>query len=205
MPSGYVNGVPNPHIHEIQQKSVEAHKGKPSANNKINKIIEVVTDALSKPLKFLPQENLATTFNIQTDEVDPADICIALLNLDVESVREDLEAGKLGSALGKIIYRINSYLPDDVRVKTYRTYTTLTSCSETDVKIRDFIFTVVNYCTKIEDKIARTYYMSGKMNQLEILKRRYKRNWGDSNGKSVEVKSKDTITDNTITITIKDA
>ena len=54
---------------------------------------------------------------------------------------------------------------------------------------------------KIEDYITARYYRDGRMNHLEILKRRYKDDWSEKIEQSVDAEVKE---DTTININIED-
>lgn len=206
MPSGISKETckANCELPQCVEAKVKAHKGKTVKHSKIIPIIKCLTKVLEGSLSFVSSGNLKTAFDMEKNDVDTADICLALLNLDREAIKSDLEQDRMGPAFSKIVYRVNPYLPDGVKVKTYKEFSSLNACEETKIQIRDFCLLVISACNRIEDKLTSNYYQTGKNHYVEILKRRYKSNWGDQ-GKSIEVKTEDKNADTEITITIKEA
>lgn len=187
MPSGVrKDGTTNVELPQCVEAKIKAHKGHTGPTNKINNIIDYFTPLLN---------NLVNPLD---------DLYIAIMNLDKEQLIRDLDENRVGSALTKIMYRLNPYLPDTLKVSTYRVFSSFNACDNTKNKCVDFIFNVINAANKIEDKLSRDYYINGKFNKLEILKRRYRNNWGDDKGqKSIEVKQTDK-EDKTLEIIIKE-
>lgn len=199
-------GVANCELPQAVEAKVKAHKGKKGPTNKIDGIIDLLLPVLNSDVNFVGDSTLSNTFGIQAPAIDIADVSVALLNLDRETVMKRLEEDNYESAMTMIIYRLNPYLPLKLRYKDYRAMSSINCRDELKDKIREFVFAIINFCMKLEDKITVRYYMNPKMgNMLEILKRRYKTNWSDNSGKSIEVKHTDEETDKTIEIVIRDA
>lgn len=70
--------------------------------------------------------------------------------------------------------------------------------------MKEFVEFILQYCHKIEDRLTIEYYSAGQNNKLEILKRRYKSEWGDAT-RSVEVSNKTNAEDAELKITISEA
>lgn len=70
--------------------------------------------------------------------------------------------------------------------------------------MKEFVEFILQYCHKIEDRLLIEYYSAGQTNKLEILKRRYKADWGDAS-RSVEVSNKTKDADAELKITISEA
>lgn len=209
MPSGVNSktGKANCELPQAVEAKKKAHKGKKGPTNKLDAIIDLLLPILNDEVNFVGSSTaLGNTFGMNTPAIDVADVSCALLNLDRDAVMKRIEEDNYESAMTMIIYRINPYLPDNLRYKDYRAMSSINCRDELKDKIREFVLAVVGYCMKIEDNLSVRYYMNPKMgNMLEMLKRRYKGNWGDTNGKSIEVKHTDETTDNSIEIIIRDA
>lgn len=72
------------------------------------------------------------------------------------------------------------------------------------IRMKEFVDFILHYCYKIEDRLTIEYYSAGQTNKLEILKRRYKADWGDTS-RSVEVSNKTKADDAELKITISEA
>ena len=70
--------------------------------------------------------------------------------------------------------------------------------------MQEFVDFILHYCHKIEDRLTIEYYSAGQNNKLEILKRRFKGDWGDTS-RSVEVSNKTKADDAELKITITEA
>lgn len=206
MPSGINNktGKSNCELPQCVSAKVKAHKGKKAPTNKIEGIIDLLLPVLNSNVDFIGSDtSLSESLNMKAPVINVADVSIALLNLDRDAVMKRLEEDNYESAMTMIIYRLNPYLPANLKYKDYRAMSSINCRDELKDKIREFIFVVINYCMKLEDKLTIRYYMNPKMtNMLEMLKRRYKTNWSDNSGKSIEVKHTDEETDKTIEIII---
>lgn len=210
MPSGICNktGKSNCELPQAVEAKIKAHKDKPSATNKIDAIIDLIMPIItSADVSFCPVDTaLSNSFGIQTPTIDVANISIALLNLDCDLLKKRIEEDNYASAMTMIIYRLNAYLPIDLRYKTYRAMSTINCREGLKEKIREFIFAICTFCMKIEDSLTIRYALNPKaVNNLEILKRRYKTEWADNNGKSIAVTNTNNETDSKIEIVIKDA
>lgn len=202
MPSGVNSetGVANCTLQQCVAAKIAAHKGRPSYNAKLLPSIEFIEDALLKPLTFVSNG----TGNCA---IDSADIAVALLNLDRDLLQQKLETGDIRNAVSCIYYRLNPYLPDEYKYNRWGIFSNFDGCSEPfEERCRIFVENVLEVCMKIEDHLARKYLVNGKANHLEILKRRYRKNWGETaNNKQIEIKQTEPSGDKQLQVNIVDA
>lgn len=185
-----------------------AIKNKKNCTNKLDKILEVLLPILKGPVTFVPYNtSLTTEFDMERPEIDPADIAVALLNLDRDILLKDVEDKDWAGAIHNILYRINPYLPEDIRYKAGTTKIRPDQIrEELTAKLEVFVKATLDFCMRLEDNLTQRYLMNPKAtNMIEVLKRRYRTNWGDNNNRSIEVSHKDAETDNTITIKFTEA
>ena len=191
MAQGYSNKTGEPFCKNKKcvEAKIKAHKGKPSANNKLLKIIDAVRDCLDNSvLSLLPSAPLENSFNIAKSELEISDLTLAILNMDHNEIIKCIENNNINGAIVKIMYRLEPYLPKQLHM-SYKAFSTIdVCCDETRNAIKDFAYYLSSKSSQLEDIITQTYFFTGKVHNLEILKRRYKQNWGDQN-KSVEVKT----------------
>ena len=136
------------------------------------------------------------------------DEMFALINLDKELLTKHYDNGELGNALALIYYRLNPYLPDHLKYNrwAFKQHSTVW-CDDTEEFVRSTIEVVLDALAVLEDRIAKDYYTVGKQNHLEFLRRRFRKNWGETaNNKTVEVKQNTgEPKDNNIEVVIRDA
>lgn len=208
MPSGIngKTGKPNCKLAKCVKAKVKAHKDKKAPTNKLDAIIELLVPKLNdESVSFVGFTSLENTFDMEKDVINMEDITVALLNIDRDLLIKRLEEGNFSSCLTIILYRINPYLPKELRYTDYRAMSSITCRDELKDKLFEFISSVIGYCMRIEDLLSTQYFLNPKAtNKLEILKRRYKSNWSENSGKSIEVKHTDEETDKTIEIVIKE-
>lgn len=132
-------GVANCELPQAVAAKIKAHKGKKGANNKIDGIIDLLLPVLNSDVNFVGDSVLSNTVGIQASAIDIADVSVALLNLDRETVMKRLEEDNYESAMTMIIYRLNPYLPLNLRYRDYRAMTSITCRDELKDKIREFI------------------------------------------------------------------
>lgn len=196
-------GKPNCKLAKCVKAKVKAHKNKKAPTNKLDAIIELLVPKLNEDsVSFVG----VTSVENKKDVINMEDITVALLNIDRDLLIKRLEEGNFSSCLTIIMYRINPYLPKELRYTDYRAMSTITCRDELKDKLFEFISSVIGYCMRIEDLLSTQYFLNPRAtNKLEILKRRYKSNWSDNSGKSIEVKTEDKNADTTLEIIIKDA
>ena len=106
---------------------------------------------------------------------------------------------------------IQDYLPANLRSKQnpYRLWShrsfqsdTQTIAAETRELLDDMCDWLVMMKTKIEDYIASHYFREGKLNHLEVLKRRFKDQWSERTEQQIDA---DVNTDTVLNIKFEDA
>lgn len=191
MAKGYIKatGEPACKSEKCVKAKIAAHKGKPSANNKLLKIIDAVRNCLdNSTLSLLPSAPLEDTFGIAKSDIEISDLTLAILNMDHNEIIKCVENNNINGAIVRIMYRLENYLPKNIRM-SYKAFSSIdVCCDETRNAIKDFAYYLSSKSSQLEDIITQTYFFTGKVHNLEILKRRYRQNWGDQN-KSVEVKT----------------
>ena len=200
MPSGKskTTGKANCELLQCVNAKIAAHKGRVGYTNKLCGVCEYVLNVLVKPLSFMSDDQ-------EHKELEVSDLTVALLNINTDLVQSHLEKDELYRCLDNIFQRINPYLPEKMKVNRFRfsKFNDSVLAEDTREYYRYFIDEILSACNKIEDKVTRNYYNGGGINKLEILKRRYRKNWGDMN-RSVEVKTTDA-NDNVFEVIIKEA
>lgn len=106
---------------------------------------------------------------------------------------------------------IQDYLPKSVRSRqnpyrlwSYRSFQqndTQIIAEETQELLNDMCDWLSMMKTKIEDFISSRYFREGKLNHLEILKRRYKDDWSERTEQNIEA----TVQDTELKVVIEDA
>lgn len=106
---------------------------------------------------------------------------------------------------------IQDYLPKSVRSKQnpYRLWShrsfqqndTQVIAEDTQELLNDMCDWLSMMKTKIEDFISSRYFREGKLNHLEILKRRYKDDWSERTEQNIEA----TVQDTELKVVIEDA
>lgn len=185
MPSGIRKdtGKANCELRQCVEAKIAAHKGRISMNNKMQSVLDYVQTVLIKPLTISLEESEGT-------DLTASDLAVALLNINTELVVEHLNKDELYRCLDLIFYRINPYLPAEYKVNRFAfnsmNYAFISDQAKDGYRV--FIDDVLDACNRIEDMLTKQYFVAGGINKLEILKRRYRKNWGDQQ-KSLEVKA----------------
>lgn len=106
---------------------------------------------------------------------------------------------------------IQDYLPKSVRSRqnpyrlwSYRSFqqnNTQIIAEDTQELLNDMCDWLSMMKTKIEDFISSRYFREGKLNHLEILKRRYKDDWSERTEQNIEA----TVQDTELKVVIEDA
>lgn len=168
---------------KVVKAKIAAHKDKSCTTNKFNAAIELVVNSLDGWGDLCPADSwskLSDTFHMEREKIDKNMLSAALLNIDVDSLVHDLEQDRIGPALSRIWYRINAYLPDDLKT-SYRSFQTLNACETNRQNVREFIFFIIQYILKIEDRMTSNYYYNGTKQCIDILERRFKKEWAKDN------------------------
>ena len=74
-------------------------------------------------------------------------------------------------------------------------------CEDTQELLNDMCDWLFMMKTKIEDHITSRYYREGRLNHLEVLKRRYKDEWSERTEQNIEA----TVQDTELKVVIEDA
>ena len=145
---------------------------------------------------------LNETFNISDDEnLNNAGITFRIINLN------NLNEFTMCSC-ATFMARIQPYLPKSKREESLwknsdKIYTESKQriANETKEVLYEFIEFLNNKKAEIEDYIASSYYVIGKNNHLEVLKRRFKDSWSERTEQNINADVKE---DTQINIVIED-
>lgn len=152
---------------------------------------------------------LANEFNIDAaDTLNTVGITYRIMNHQGFGNGRHDSAPSYGS-VAIFMNSIQSYFPKSMQVKyklwsrnSFQVNDTQIIADDTKELLDEMIDWLIMMKQKIEDKLSENYFISGKMNLLEILKRRYKNEWTEKIEQSVEA---DVKADTTINITFEDA
>lgn len=149
--------------------------------------------------------SLEDAFSIANTEPQ-AKYWIALLQIDFDKVQQNLADGKVAKAIGSIFHFINPLVPEEAGACYTNQYGNDRFTAEvTNNLATDYCLWMLENRNKLENYLVQVYALNGrhKDQMLEILKRRFRNNWGDQKSeKSVKVETTDVNTDNKLEIVI---
>lgn len=144
---------------------------------------------------------LNDTFNLDDETLNNAGITFRILNLN--NLNEFTKC-----SCSTFMCRIQPYLPKSIRneslwKKPDKIYAESKQriANETKVVLDELIEFLNNKKAEIEDYIASSYYVIGKSNHLEVLKRRFKDSWSERTEQNINADVKE---DTQINIVIED-
>ena len=154
---------------------------------------------------------LSNSFDIDDEGLNEAGITYRILNSQgFGRGRHESNTPPSYGSVANFMAGIQDYLPANLRSKqnpyrlwSYRSFQsdTQTIAEETRELLDDMCDWLVMMKTKIEDYIASHYFREGKLNHLEVLKRRYKDEWSERTEQQIDA---DVKADNEIKIVIDD-
>lgn len=154
-------------------------------------------------------KSLSNSFNIDDEGLNEAGITYRILNSQGFG-RNHTESNTPPSygSVANFMAGIQDYLPANLRSKqnpyrlwSHRSFQSDNIAEETRELLDDMCDWLVMMKTKIEDYIASHYFREGKLNHLEVLKRRYKDEWSERTEQQIDA---DVKADNEIKIVIDD-
>lgn len=158
-------------------------------------------------------KQLSDEFNMDSDDtLNTAGITYRILNSQgFGNGAHSSNALPSWGSVANFMASIQDYLPKSLRTKQnpYRLWShysfqqnnTQVIAEDTQELLNDMCDWLLKMKTKIEDYITARYYRDGKLQQLEILKRRFKDNWSEKFENQV---SADVNQDSNIVIKIED-
>lgn len=170
--------------------AAEVHRDVAAHTNQSLAIIDFIT------------ENWFTKYpDFDNDDDATSMIWVALANLDIPKILQNLDDKEESKALGSILWRFNQYLPEDLQMSGI-SYT-INMCDSTKAVVREFASFLVEKYYILEDYLASKYIKAGqfKAQNLNVLERRFKKNWSKDN-KQLEVKTNTDNESNSTSITI---
>lgn len=155
---------------------------------------------------------LSNTFGIDDEGLNEAGITYRILNSQgFGNGRHASSTPPSYGSVARFMAGIQDYLPANLRSKQnpYRLWShysfqqrdTQHIAEETRKLLDDMCDWLIMMKTKIEDYIASRYFREGKLNHLEVLKRRYKDEWSERTEQQIDA---DVKADNEIKIIIDD-
>lgn len=172
-----------------------------------------------KQMKYLldnmntPDFSFLDTEIKETDELNKAGITYRILNSQGFGRGEhSSNAQPSWSSVAYFMGNIQDYLPASLRTKqnprrlwsvhSFKPNETQTIAEETQILLNDMCDWLVMMKTKIEDVISSKYFNGGRLNHLEVLKRRFKDEWSEKVEQSVDANVN---TDTQLNVIIEDA
>ena len=156
-------------------------------------------------------KQLSDEFNMDSDDtLNTAGITYRILNSQgFGNGAHSSNALPSWGSVANFMASIQDYLPKSLRTKQnpYRLWShysfqknnTQVIAEDTQELLNDMCDWLLNMKTKIEDYVTARFYRDGRLNHLEILKRRFKDNWSERVEQSVDA----TIQDNKIEVTFE--
>lgn len=189
------------------------------AHDKRNEQMAYLLDNMTEPVFVNDDDDTASTIDNKAEkanresskndeQLNKVGITYRLLNHQGfgRGRHEDLPSW---GSVAEFMNSIQTYLPKSLQAK----YTLWSRCSFRDNSIetiaddtKELLDEMVDWLTTmkqlIEDKLAADYFVAGRCNHLEILKRRYKLDWSERVESDVNANVKE---DTTVNINFEDA
>lgn len=172
-------------------------------SNKYIKFYELVMDTMAGDVELTPSVSLCNEFNMEQPLVDASKLWNALVNLDKNAWKSNLEEQNYNGMVRCIVRRFRPYVPDEYKIND--SFSPLDRHAEVSIdKAKDFCEFMSDCINRLEDYLSSRYIQAGAKRDLDVLERRYKSNWSNQPVKSIEVKQSDN-QDNKLEIAIVDA
>lgn len=176
----------------------------------LNEFVDWLEEYCNEPLLLdVNIEELSKAFDIEQDENEGYDltkITYAVLCNGMNggrSVKEYVTDKALRTQ--KIIKLIRNYIPKRFRESLNKNYRWYKKPDYYQKAIDRFDEWYINFCKKIEMELAKDYYTKGRMNYLEILKRRFRDRWTESKIVDLNAEQNVKLDSGPLEIIIKDA
>lgn len=150
--------------------------------------------------------------DVDDDKLNTAGITFRILNSQgFGNGSHSSNALPTWGSVANFMASIQDYLPKSIRTKQnpYRLWShrsfqqndTQIIAEDTQELLNDMCDWLFMMKTKIEDHITSRYYREGRLNHLEVLKRRYKDEWSERTEQNIEA----TVQDTELKVVIEDA
>lgn len=150
--------------------------------------------------------------DVDDDKLNTAGITFRILNSQgFGNGSHSSNALPTWGSVANFMASIQDYLPRSIRTKQnpYRLWShrsfqqndTQIIAEDTQELLNDMCDWLFMMKTKIEDHITSRYYREGRLNHLEVLKRRYKDEWSERTEQNIEA----TVQDTELKVVIEDA
>jgi len=176
----------------------------------LNEFVDWLNEYCDEPLLLaVNAKELSKAFEIETDKDEDYNltkITYAILCNGMNGGRSVQEEVKDKAArTQKIIRLIRNYIPKKFRESLNKNYRWYKKPDYYQEAIDRFDEWYVNFCKKIEMELAQDYYTRGRMNYLEILKRRFRERWTESKIVDLTAEQNVKVDSGPLEIIIKDA
>lgn len=175
-------------------------------NSKLrHKQMRYLMDNMKEPdlsrLSFSSCNTLNNTFNVNGSTLNTTAITFRIMNTQGfgDGATRTSDTPPSYGSVANFMCHIQDYLPQDLRSTTPSNKlwnrTSFRENSDTEIlsdETRELMDEMVEWLSnmkyKIEDQLTSNYFIDGKMNVLEILKRRYKDQWSERTEQNVDAK-----------------
>jgi len=156
------------------------------------KQINFLLDNMSSP-EYMPNDSMTSlneTFNMNSDLAgfDPVGITMSIMNFDITRMsRRNVDTAESFYSISTFMNRIQMYLPLKLRQdkRSHVRLWTNTCLDENHLseEMTEYLRTLEHWFwdmrTMIQNDLSNKYLLGGKIQQLEILKRRFKNGWSE--------------------------
>ena len=178
--------------------------------DKLNEFVDWLYEYCDEPLLLkVNAEELSKALDLETDEdkdYNLTKITYAILCKGLSGgapVRENVK--DKAKRTQEIISLIRNYIPKRFRESLNKNYRWYNKPDYYQAAIDRFDEWYINFCQKIEMELAENYYTRGRMNYLEILKRRFRERWTESKIVDLNAEQNVKVDSGPLEIIIKDA
>lgn len=154
------------------------------------------------------EENITEPTLVENEfNSDYVNIWFTVLNTNSVKAFEDVEGIQANRIMCKFLWSIKDYVPSElITADFYNRLGHIQKSDYADELVKKFCAWYCNARVKLENYLAKEYFVRGRMKDVEILKRRYKQDWSESKVVEAKVEADQNIkSDNKIEINIKDA
>ena len=154
--------------------------------------IKFLLENMSSP-EYMPNDSMTSlneTFNVNSDLAgfDPVGITMSIMNFDTgRLIKRDTDTAESFYSIATFLNRIQMYLPlrlrQDKRSHVRLWCNTCLDENHLSEEMRDYLRDIEHWFwdmrTMIQNDLSNRYLLGGKIQQLEILKRRFKNGWSE--------------------------
>lgn len=182
------------HGHNLLRNSKLRHK-------QMRYLMDNMTEPDLSRLSFSSCNTLNNTFNTNGSTLNTTAITFRIMNTQGfgDGATRTSDTPPSYGSVANFMCHIQDYLPQELRSATPSNKlwnrTSFRENSDTEIlsdETRELMDEMVEWLSnmkyKIEDQLTSNYFIDGKMNVLEILKRRYKDQWSERTEQNVDAK-----------------